>query len=89
VVVEYGSRKVEVQLRTRVMHEWAIAVETIGARLSDDIKGGEGPQPVLAWLRAISEAMAVEETGGDADPALVSEISRLRSEAAPWLQGAP
>lgn len=39
-VVEYDNRKIEVQLRTRVMHEWAITVERLGGRLRADLKRG-------------------------------------------------
>jgi ppGpp synthetase/RelA/SpoT-type nucleotidyltranferase len=64
VVVEYDSRPVEVQLRTQVMHEWAITVERLGGRLGEDLKSGYGPQPVLDLMEGISEVMAVEERGG-------------------------
>ena len=56
VVVEYDGRQVEVQLRTRVMHEWAVAVERFGGRLNTDLKGGQGPAPLLAFLEAVSQA---------------------------------
>lgn len=88
VIVEYDARRVEVQLRTRMMHEWAITVERLSGRLGVDLKSGLGPPEVLELLRVISEAMAVEEAGGVVDTGLVSEISRLRTQAAPSLEGA-
>ena len=69
VVVSYLDsegidRAIEVQLRTRVMHEWAFTVERLGGRLKADLKSNVGPAPVLEFLRAASEAMAIEEEGG-------------------------
>lgn len=87
VIVEYDQRRVEVQLRTRVMHEWAFTVERFAGRLGQDIKGGRGPREVVEWFQAISEAMALEETGGTADETLMSTITRLRTAALPYLRG--
>jgi putative GTP pyrophosphokinase len=90
VVVQYPDRDgtdraIEVQLRTRVMHEWAIAVERFGGRLGEDLKGGRGPEEVLVWLRAVSEAMAIEEVGGTVPDDQMAVISRLRGAAVPYL----
>lgn len=63
VIVRYDERCVEIQLRTRSMHEWAVAVERLGGRLGEDLKSGRSPQSVLDWLEAISEALAIEERG--------------------------
>lgn len=87
VVVEYGGRAIEVQLRTQVMHEWAVAVERFGGRIGSDLKSGVGPQPVLAWLEAVSEAMALEEEGSVVDSELVDRIGQLREGALPYLAG--
>lgn len=85
VIVQYDGRKIEVQLRTKVMHEWAITVERLGGRLRQDLKSGIGPAPILAWLEAISEAMALEEAGETVDTALVERIAALREGALPLL----
>jgi len=87
VIVAYDDRPIEVQLRTRVMHDWAITVERLSGRLAEDLKSGRGPQPVLDWLEAISEAMALEESGSAVDPALVSRLSELRALAVPFIRG--
>ncbi|HYP23992.1 MAG TPA: RelA/SpoT domain-containing protein [Actinomycetota bacterium] len=86
VIVLYDNRKIEVQLRTRVMHDWAIAVERLGGRLQTDLKSGRGPAPLLAWLSAVSEAMALEEAGEVVDTQLVERIQVLRKGALPYLQ---
>lgn len=92
VVVAYEDRKgearrIEVQLRTRTMHEWAIAVERLGGRLRQDLKSGSGPPEVLDWLRAISEAMAIEELGGTVAQDRIERLQVLRARAVPFLTG--
>jgi putative GTP pyrophosphokinase len=87
LVVQYDDRNIEVQLRTRVMHEWAFTVERLGGRLQADLKSGRGPQAVLDLLEAISEAMALEEAGQDVDSALMDRLGRLREAALPYLAG--
>ncbi len=85
VVVTYDNRCVEVQLRTAVMHEWAVAVEIYGGRIGEDLKSGRGPREVLDWLEIVSRAMEIEEAGGTVNTDLNDQISRLRAEAVPFL----
>jgi putative GTP pyrophosphokinase len=92
VVVGYHDefsnlRAVEVQLRTKVMHEWAITVERLSGRLRDDLKSGRGPESVLTLMAAISEAMALEERNETVPDSLIVDIGRLRSAAMPYLRG--
>jgi putative GTP pyrophosphokinase len=91
VVVQYTDedhvlRSIEVQLRTHVMHEWAITVEKAGARLDTDLKSSVGPEPLLDLLRVISEAMAIEESGEVVPSSLLDEMANRRVLAAPWLR---
>lgn len=86
VIVTYNDRKIEVQLRTQAMHDWAIAVERLGGRLQTDLKSGRGPAPLLTWLSAVSEAMALEEGGQEVDTELVERIRVLREGALPYLE---
>jgi putative GTP pyrophosphokinase len=87
VIVSYDARAIEVQLRTRVMHEWAITVERLSGRLQEDLKSSRGPEPLLALLAAISEAMALEEVGEQVGEDLLARMSNLRKAAVPWLGG--
>ncbi len=87
VIVRYDERTIEVQLRTRVMHDWAVAVERLGGRLDVDLKGGIGPPEVLSLWGASSGAMAIEEAGGTDANALEGRIDRLRQDALPYLGG--
>ena len=83
------ERAIEVQLRTRTMHEWAITVERLSGRLDVDLKSGRGPEEILGLLGAISEAMAIEETGGVVQGELVERIATLRQAAVPYLGRQP
>lgn len=78
-------RSIEVQLRTMVMHEWAITVERLSGRLGQNLKG-DGHHAVQRLLAVISQAMALEEEGMTVDASLLTEMDVLRQEAAPFLQ---
>lgn len=69
------------------MHEWAVAVERLSGRIGQDLKSGRGPAPVLDWLTAVSEALAIEETGGIVDSRLTGRIARLRTAALRYVTG--
>lgn len=87
VIVEYDGRAIEVQLRTQVMHQWAIAVEQLSGRVQADLKSGTGPPEVLVWLEAVSEAMAIEEEGGVVDQERLTRLDELRTRAVRCLGG--
>ena len=84
VVVEYGGRLVEVQLGTRVMHDWAVTVERLSGRVGANLKQ-DGDHKLQALLSAISEAMAMEEIGITVPDALLHRLSTLREDALPHL----
>jgi len=86
LVVSYDDRSIEIQLRTPVMHEWAVMVERLGGRLDEDLKSGYGPGEVLAWLEMISQALAIEEAGNIVDSEMVDRITALRGEAIPIIE---
>ena len=52
----YNGLQVEIQLRTRLQHAWATAVETVGTFLDESLKSSEGPE---AWLRFFELAGSV------------------------------
>lgn len=87
VIVAYDGRLTEVQLRTGLMHQWAYTVERLSGRLGEDLKGGKGPEPLLRWLKAVSEAMALEEAGKPPDKELMDHLASLRAEAVPFMGG--
>ena len=63
VLTSYGGRRIEVQLRTRMQHDWARLVEDITVRTGIDYKSGDGSQDVHRWLRLLSTAVSFEEAG--------------------------
>ena len=87
VIVRYDERSIEIQLRTQVMHAWAISVERLSGRLREDLKGGYGPAQVLALLETISEAMAIEEVGGTVGQDLLDRMEAQRQVSLKYLQG--
>ena len=94
VVVQYPDRggalrAIEVQLRTKSMHEWAIAVERLSGQEHADLKSGQGPPDVLAFFEAASEAMALEEAGAPVPQQLSDHVTALRVAALHSLERAP
>ncbi|WP_028657260.1 RelA/SpoT domain-containing protein [Nocardioides sp. J54] len=86
VVVLYDDRQIEIQLRTWVMHEWAITVERLASRVGTHLKS-DGTHAIQLLMAAISEAMALEEQGKIVPEDLQSEIQRRRLVADPYLKG--
>lgn len=87
VIVRYHQRRIEVQLRTRSMHSWAVTVEELSRVIHSDVKSGDGPREVQELMRSISQALALEEQGIRVDDDLEDRISWLRIDAAPHLMG--
>lgn len=73
------DRCIEVQLRTQVMHEWAITVERLSGRLGQNLKS-DGQHAVQQLMAVISQAMALEEKGMAVD---ASPVARHRALASP------
>ena len=63
VWTRYGGQRVEVQLRTRMQHDWARLVEDITVRTGINYKSGDGSDDVHRWLRLLSTAVSFEEAG--------------------------
>ena len=59
----YGSRRIEVQLRTEVQHQWARLVEELVVLTGIDYKSNDGSEIVHRWLRKLSEGSALTEAG--------------------------
>ncbi len=77
VVVIRDERLIEIQLRTDLQHDWAVAVETFGARIGRSIKDGEGPDFVLRYFELAGRGIELVETGQNADDSLVEEFAAL------------
>lgn len=71
----YNGLKVEVQLRTKLQHAWATAVETLSTVLDQSLKSSQGDIKWLEYFELISSAFAhIENT------ALIKKYSHLNKE---------
>jgi hypothetical protein len=57
----WNGLKVEVQLRSRLQHAWAMAVETIATMVREPLKASQGPVEWLDFLKLTSSAFAIKE----------------------------
>jgi putative GTP pyrophosphokinase len=58
----YDGLLLELQLRTRVQHSWATAVETAGTFLQHSLKSSEGPEEWLRFFALASNAFTYLES---------------------------
>lgn len=54
----YDGLQIELQMRTRLQHAWATAVETMGTFLQHSLKSSEGPDEWLNFFSLVSSAFA-------------------------------
>lgn len=58
---QYESLLFEVQIRTKIQHSWATAVETVGAVIGQALKSSEGEESWLKYFQFSSYAMQYTE----------------------------
>lgn len=58
---DYNGLSVEIQIRTKLQHMWATAVETVGMLTDNGLKFNQGAQNWIDFFRMISELFAIEE----------------------------
>ncbi len=58
---DYNGLCLELQIRTRLQHAWATAVETIGSFLNQALKSNEGPEDWLDYFKVVGSAFALIE----------------------------
>lgn len=85
VIVTYDGRCVEIQLRTQLMHLWAITVERQSTLVGENLKQ-DGAHAVQKFMAAMSEAMALDEDHLVIPNGLLEDIKRLRVQATPYLE---
>ena len=59
--VEYNGLQIELQLRTRLQHAWATAVETVGTFLGQALKSSEGERNWLRFFELVGSVFALHE----------------------------
>jgi len=58
---ELNNLNLEIQIRTRLQHSWATAVETLGMIQKSSIKTGQGDELTKEFFRTVSALFAQEE----------------------------
>ncbi|ORE94138.1 hypothetical protein ATO13_08691 [Stappia sp. 22II-S9-Z10] len=58
---EFNGRRVELQIRTRIQHSWATAVEAVGLLRGENFKGGGGDDDWRRLFTLMSEEFAIAE----------------------------
>jgi putative GTP pyrophosphokinase len=58
---DYNGLKIEMQIRTRLQHSWATAVETMGTFLGQALKSRQGDERWLEFFAMTSSAFAFRE----------------------------
>lgn len=58
---EHKGRMIEIQLRSRLQHAWATAVETAGTFLQQSLKSSQGSERWLEFFSLTSSAFAIME----------------------------
>jgi putative GTP pyrophosphokinase len=60
-VDKYNSLRVELQIRTKLQHYWATAVETAGIITKTSLKSSQGPDEWLEFFKIVSSLFAIKE----------------------------
>jgi hypothetical protein len=81
----FDGKRVEVQIRTRLQHAWATAVESLGIFLGEYLKGGIGDPRWLRLLKLMSAEFALfegcpEPPDVPTQPARIAEIKALEKD---------
>jgi len=58
---DFNGRRVELQIRTRLQHSWATAVEAVGLFRGEDMKAGQGSSEWLRLFQLMSAEFAEAE----------------------------
>lgn len=80
---DYNGLRVEVQIRTKLQHLWATAVETVGLFTDNGLKFNQGSKNWLQFFKLASALFAIEEKsalpeGVDSNPnKIISELLAL------------
>lgn len=86
VIVTYEERAIEIQLRTQVMHAWALAAEGYSQDVGLNLKQ-DGDHPIQLFLRTASDIMALREAGEGVPAEMAKLHAERRLDAQPYLKG--
>ncbi len=74
--VIHNGRRIEIQIRTRLQHSWATAVEAIGLFRGENLKANQGSPEWLRFFKLMSAEFA-EAEGCSVDPDMRSHSARV------------
>ncbi len=57
----FDGLKIELQIRTKLQHNWATAVETAGIITKTSLKSNQGPDEWLDFFKVVSSLFAIKE----------------------------
>ncbi|MBU1371928.1 MAG: RelA/SpoT domain-containing protein [Bacteroidetes bacterium] len=60
-VEKYDGLRLELQIRTKLQHNWATAVETAGIITNTSLKSSKGPDEWLSFFKIVSSLFAIKE----------------------------
>ena len=75
----YAGMRIEIQLRSRLQHAWAAAVETVGTFSGQALKSSEGDEGWLRFFALMASEIAFSEEG-PLVPGTADSRDRLRRE---------
>ena len=58
---QYNGLQLELQIRTKLQHNWATAVETAGILTKTSLKSSQGPDDWLEFFKVVSSLFAIKE----------------------------
>ena len=86
LMVERDARILEIQLRTRGQHRWALVVEVYQDVLGHELKEGRGPDALVEYFRVAADVVAERENARVVREILLERLEDARSAAAPYLE---
>lgn len=60
-IEQFNGMRIELQIRTKLQHNWATAVETAGIITKTSLKSSQGPDNWLDFFKIISSLFAIKE----------------------------
>ncbi len=60
-IEKFNGLKLELQIRTKLQHNWATAVETAGIITKTSLKSSQGPDEWLDFFKVVSSLFAIKE----------------------------
>ncbi|MDO8420720.1 MAG: RelA/SpoT domain-containing protein [Parvibaculum sp.] len=83
----YNGLNIEIQIRTKLQHAWATAVETVGTFLQQALKSSQGADDWLRFFALMSSVIAIREKSESLVPnvpgnkkVLIAELRKLANK---------